>query len=397
MNSFKLSLYNIASRPLSALLTVVMLTLGVALVSVLLQVGSSLDDSFRKNIRGIDMVVGAKGSPLQLILSAIYQIDNPTGNISRSEAQALSRHPMVKQSIELSYGDSYKGRQIVGTSHDYPALYGIQLKEGRLWDKAFEATIGAQIAEEFGLKPGDVFFSAHGSDMEAEVHEEHPFTVVGVFEPSGTVIDRLLLTSLQSIWDVHPPAPGDTLADSRREITALMLQFKSKMGILTLPRYVNKETSMQAALPAIEVNRLFELFGMGIAALRIVAIVIMVLGGISIFVSMLNALKERAYEMALIRSMGASRSQVFGMIILEALILGALGYILGIVLAHLGLWLLSQGAGTKFGIAIDPFVLMPAELWLLAIIALLCILAAIIPAIKTSGMDVSKVISTYAQ
>jgi putative ABC transport system permease protein len=366
-------------------------------VALLLQVGTSLDEGFRKNIRGIDMVVGAKGSPLQLILSAVYQIDNPTGNISRAEAKALARHPMVKRSIELSYGDSYKGRRIIGTSHDYPALYEMQLSAGKLWDKPFEVSVGAQVADEFGLKPGDIFFSAHGDDVNAEEHADHPFTVVGVFAPSGTVIDRLLLTSLQSIWDVHPPAVADSSSKNEREITAMLLQFKSKMGILTVPRYVNKETSMQAALPSIEVNRLFELFGVGLTALRIVALVIMVLGAISIFVSMLTALKERAYEMALIRAMGASRLQVFVMVIFEALLLGLTGYLLGILSAHFGLYFLSQSAGLQFGIAIDPWAMMQEEFWLLLIIALLCIIAAAIPAINTVRMDISKVLSSYAQ
>lgn len=397
MNTLKISFYNVMRKPLSALLTVVMLILGTALVSVLLQVGTSLDEGFRKNIKGIDMVVGAKGSPLGLILSAVYQIDNPTGNISRREAQELSRHRLVENTIELSFGDSYKGRRIVGTSHNYPELYEMKIREGRLWKETFEATIGAQVADEFGLKVGDTFFSAHGSDIEAEVHGEQPFTVAGIFEPSGTVIDRLLLTDQQSVWELHPPSPGDTLAEQNREITAMLVMFKNKMGILTVPRYVNKQTSMQAALPSIEVNRLFELFGLGIAALRVVAIVIMVLGGISIFVSMLNALKERAYEMAIIRSMGALRMQVFGMIIIEAVILGVIGYLFGILLSHAGLYTLSQTAGAEFGIAIDPLHLMPEELWLSGVIVLLCIIAAIIPAVKTVRMDVSKVLSSYAQ
>lgn len=397
MNTLKISFYNLLRKPLSALLTAVMLLLGTALVSVLLQVGTALDEGFRKNIRGIDMVVGAKGSPLGLILSAVYQIDSPTGNISRKEARSLAQNRLVEQTIELSFGDSYKGRRIVGTTHDYPELYDMELREGLLWSGPFEATIGAQVADEFGLKPGDTFYSAHGTDADAELHDDHPFTVKGIFKPSGTVIDRLLLTDQQSIWDLHPPAPGDTLAEQNREITAMLVKFKNKMGILTVPRYVNKETSMQAALPSIEINRLFELFGLGIAALRAVALVIMVLGGISIFVSMLNALKERAYEMALIRSMGARRVQVFNMILAEAVILGLVGYVAGMVLSHAGLWALSATAGAEFGIAIDPWHIMTEEFYLAGAIVLLCALAAVIPALKTIKMDVSKVLSDHAQ
>ncbi len=396
MNILKISLRNLLSKPLNALLTVIMLTMGVALVSMLLLVGEALDEGFKKNIRGIDMVVGAKGSPLQLILAAVYQIDNPTGNISKAEADKLARNPMVASAIQVSFGDSYKGRRIVGTSHDYPKLYGATLRNGKLWDAPFEATIGSQVADEYGLKSGDTFFSAHGTDMEGEAHEEHPFTVVGVFESTGTVVDRLLLTAPESIWYVHD-VPGDTTTVEERNITAILLKFKSKMGMISLPRVVNQQTNMQAALPSIEVNRLFELFGIGISALRIVAISIMLLGGISVFVSMLGTLKERAYEMALIRSMGASRAQVFTMVLGEAVLLGVAGTVFGIVLAHVGLALLNVYADQQFGIAVDIWRVASAE-WILAgITIILCIFAAVLPAIKTIRMDVSKVLSSYAQ
>jgi putative ABC transport system permease protein len=396
MSILKISLRNLLNKPLSALLTVIMLTMGVALVSMLLLVGEALDESFKKNIKGIDMVVGAKGSPLQLILAAVYQIDNPTGNISRAEAQKLARNPMVASAIEVSFGDSYKGRRIVGTSHAYTELYEASLENGKLWEAPFEATIGSTVAEEFGLKTGDTFYSAHGSDMNAEVHEDHPFTVVGVFKPSGTVVDRLLLTSQQSIWDVHGPETDSTaLAD--REITALLVKFKSKMGMISLPRIVNQQTSMQAALPSIEVNRLFELFGIGIATLRIVAIAIMLLGGVSVFVSMLSALKERAYEMALIRSMGASRLQVFTMILTEAVMLGIVGTLLGLLISRSGIAFLNGYANQQFGIAVDIWHLVSAEYILGLVTIIICIFAAIIPAIRIMRLDVSKVLSSYAQ
>lgn len=396
MSILKISLRNLLNKPLSALLTVIMLTMGVALVSMLLLVGEALDESFKKNIKGIDMVVGAKGSPLQLILAAVYQIDNPTGNISRAEAQKLARNPMVASAIEVSFGDSYKGRRIVGTSHAYAELYEASLAHGKLWEAPFEATIGSTVAEEFGLKTGDTFYSAHGSDMNAEVHEDHPFTVVGVFKPSGTVVDRLLLTSQQSIWDVHGPAT-DSTAIADREITALLIKFKNKMGMISLPRIVNQQTSMQAALPSIEVNRLFELFGIGIATMRIVAIAIMLLGGVSVFVSMLSALKERAYEMALIRSMGASRLQVFTMILTEAIMLGIVGTLLGLLISRSGIAFLNGYANQQFGIAVDIWHLVSAEYILGLVTIIICIFAAILPAIRIMRLDVSKVLSSYAQ
>ena len=146
MNILKLSFKNLFKKPLSTFLTLTMLSIGVALASLLVLLGDSLDDGFKKNIQGIDMVVGAKGSPLQLILSAVYQIDNPTGNIPQAEADELADHPLVAETVQVSFGDSFKGRRIVGTSHNYVQWYGGELVEGTLWDGPFKAVFGSQVA-----------------------------------------------------------------------------------------------------------------------------------------------------------------------------------------------------------------------------------------------------------
>jgi putative ABC transport system permease protein len=393
MNLFKLAYSNIVQKPFNAALTVIMLTMGVALAAVLIMGGKSLNDGFKNNIGGIDMVVGAKGSPLQLILSAIYQIDDPTGNIPLSEAQALSKHPLVKETIFLSYGDSYKGRRIIGTTKSYPELYNAQLQSGTYWEIPFEVVLGADVATESGLKVGDEFYSAHGMDENAEVHEDHPFKVVGVLKPSQSVLDKLILTSQESIWDVHGSHGSE---EEEKEITAMLVKFKSKMGIIGLPRYVNGKTSMQAALPAIEVNRLFELFASGLTTLRIIAFSVLVLGALSVFVSMISSLKDRSFEMALIRTMGASRSQVFLMIILEALILGIIGGVLGMLLARIGLIFINSYTAAELGTDIAFWTITGGELLLFGATIALCLIAAAIPAWQTINKDVSNVLSKYA-
>lgn len=395
MNTFKLSFKNIFKKPLSTFLTLTMLTIGVALATLLVLLGDSLDDGFKKNIKGTDMVIGAKGSPLQLILSAVYQIDNPTGNISQAEADKLAKHPLVKESVQLSFGDSYKGRRIVGTSPKYVGWYGAEFEEGQVWSEPFQAVFGSQVFRESGLERGSYFHSAHGMDEEGEAHAHHDFELVGVLKPSGTVLDRLILVSPESIRELHHE---NHLTDStyNAEITAMLLKFRNKMGMLTLPRHVNQKTSMQAALPAIEVNRLFELFGIGIIAFRIVVIAIMVLGALSVFVSMINALNDRAYEMGLIRAMGASRLQVFMMIIYEATILGAIGAALGLLISHIGIFFLNRLIGYQYGIEIDVLTIHLFEIGLFFATIAVCVIAALIPAIRTSRIDVSKVLSEYA-
>lgn len=393
MNLIKISLKNITSKPYPAILTLIMLTMGVALASLLVLVGGALDEGFKKNIRGVDMVVGAKGSPLQLILSAVYQIDNPTGNIPLAEAERVAKNPLVESTIQLSYGDSYKGRRIIGTSTDYLDLYSAELAEGELFQNSFEAVVGSIVAEENGLKPGMEFFSAHGEDEGAEVHADHPFLITGILKPSGSVLDKLILTKPESVWEVHS-YEGDT---SAKDITAMLVKFKNKMGMISLPRMVNKNTSMQAALPAIEVNRLFELFAIGISTLRIVALSVLLLGAVSIFVSMINSLKDRVFELALIRSMGATRAQVFLMILIEALLLSIVGILFGLIVSHAGIFALNDYAGDQFGITISFLKITSGEWIIIGATLVLSLLAALLPALRTINIDVSKVLSTHVK
>ena len=293
-------------------MSLLLFAMGVGIISLLLIMQASLDEGFKKNIKGIDMVVGAKGSPLQLILSSVYHIDNPTGNISQSEANKLKNHPLVAQTIPMAYGDNYKGYKILGTSQDYLELYEAEIGSGRLWEGKFEVVLGAVIADRLQLKMGDEFFSNHGLVGEVNAHEDHAFKVVGILEPSATVLDQLILTGLESIWGVHESHEeghddkdeahedghdhgeehheeahnhseedheeghdhkeeshehdhgeehheeahdhSEEDHEEERDITAMLIKFRSPMGMMQLPRMVNTETSMQAALLAIEVN-----------------------------------------------------------------------------------------------------------------------------------------------
>lgn len=186
-------------------LTLLLLSFGVGIISMMLLLENQLSEKFNKNIKDIDFVLGAKGSPLQLILANVYHIDAPTGNIKVSEAQKIIKNPTVKEAIPLAYGDNYEGWRIVGTTPRYAEFYGVKLKEGKIFETPFEVTVGSYAAKELGLKLGQTFKSNHGLDKEGEEEEGHDqlFTVVGIYEASGTVIDRLILTPVESIWEVH--------------------------------------------------------------------------------------------------------------------------------------------------------------------------------------------------
>jgi putative ABC transport system permease protein len=431
MTILSLAWKNLTNRPLSMLLTLVLFALGVGLTSLLLLLNKQLTDKFEKNLAGVDIVVGAKGSPLQLILANMYHIDAPTGNISLKSAKPFlnPRHPLIKKSVPLSLGDSYKTYRIVGTLHDFLGMYNAELAEGNLWNAPLEVTIGATVAERTGLKIGTKFNSNHGLDEDGGEHEEAAFNVVGILKPTGTVIDQLILTATQSIWAVHKHAEEELSgandkmqmvngkmqnandkmqmanvaaddraalleADSTQQITSLLLQFKMRnVQTLNFQRNLNQNTDMQAATPALEINRLYEMMGVGEKALRALALLIIIVSGLSIFIALFNSLKERQYELALMRVMGAGRGRLFLLIVCEGILLSIMGFAIGITLSHGAMQLLAKYMSDAYRYAFSGWMWLLEEWYLLGGALMIGFLAAIIPAWRAYKQDISKTLS----
>ena len=389
MSLLKIAWANLVSNRLTTFLSVLLLSLGIGTILFVIQVSEQLTDGMSKDIRGIDMVVGAKGSPLQLILSAVYQMDNPTGNIPLAEADKLSRHPLVKSAIPLAYGDSYKGDRIVGTEPGYIEHYAGTFLEGDCWSKDLEVVVGHTVAKELGLSVGDHFHGSHGFDDHGHVHEEDAYHVAGVLKPTGSVIDRLILSNVSSVWQIHE-SHGNEVGDSTsKEITALLVKYKSPMAMMQLPRMVNQRTSMQAALPAIEINRLYSLLGVGFKTIRIIGIVMLIVSAISVFVSLLNSLKERRFELALLRSLGGSPFQISSLIIMESLILCLFGWAAGTLLGKVGFAIASSFTDDEMGISLAMRVFTIEDLALLGLAVSIGLVASILPAVQAYGTNIS--------
>lgn len=408
MNLFKISIANLREKKLNSFLSALLLTLGIGMISLLLLLNKQLDEQFRRNLKGIDMVVGAKGSPLQVILSSIYQIDAPTGNIPLAEVNALRRNPFVKTVIPLSMGDNYQGFRILGTTPKYIEHFNAKLAQGHLYNASMEVTIGSKVARESKLKVGDEFSGSHGLDSEGEKHAEKKYKVTGIFAPSGTVVDQLIITRLSSVWDIHEhgeheggeeghseqsghtdPEPDE----EGKDVTSALIQFRNPMGLMTIPRQINENTSMQAALPSIEINRLFSLLGVGIETLRTLALIIISIAGVSVFISLYNSLKDRKYEMALMLSMGATRSRLFLMLLIEGLSLAVIGFFAGIIAARIGLWVFSKAAEEDFHYSLQKFAILPEEIYLFFGAILIGAVAAALPSLGIYRLNISRTLA----
>ena len=348
------------------------------------------------NLKGIDMVVGAKGSPLQLILSSVYHVDSPTGNISLAEAEKISKNRMVGSSIKLLYGDNYKGYRIVGAEKKFIELYNGIIKEGREWNNPYEVLVGSKVYQKLKINLGDELISSHGLRESGESHDDESFKVVGLLKPSNSVIDQLIITSPQSVWNIHETHDHDDEDEHEhddREITAMLIKFKSPMNIIQFPRQINENTNLQAAVPSYEISRLFKLFGFGIETLSYLAYIIIIVSGFSLFINLFNSMNERKYEMALIRTLGASRFQLSIMIIFESLILTILGFILGLLFSRFGVMFVSSLMEESINYNLSSFKILNEEYWLLLLSVIIGLMASLIPAVQVYKMNISKILA----
>ncbi len=389
-----LAFRNMVSKPLNLLLSLLLLSLSVSLVTFVLQLSQQLGGQLNKNIAPFDMVVGAKGSPLQLVLSSVLHIDVPTGNIRLAEAATIQKHPFVESGIPVSYGDNYKGYRILGTEHEYLERYNAELEAGELYKTSFEVVAGSGVVQKLGLKLGDEIVSSHGlMDDKGDSHDEHPFIIKGILKPSGTVVDQLLITNLESIWEAHDHGEEDQEHEEDKEITSLLVRFKSPLGMVQLPRFINENTSMQAALPGFEVQRLIGLLGSGVQTINGIALAILLVSGLSIFISLLKTIRERKQELALLRTYGLRTRQLLGLALLEGLFLAIIGFVIGWLLGRLGIWGVSIYLQALYGYDLQINGPEVFELLLFVLILILAMVATLLASRSIFKLNVAKTLS----
>ncbi|MEL7296600.1 MAG: ABC transporter permease [Pseudomonadota bacterium] len=530
MSWLRLALANLRLSPLTSAVNVLLMALGTASIVLLLLVGTQLSDTMSKNARGVDLVLGAQGSPVQLVLATVYHADAAPGNIALADARPWMEDRRVDQAIPMSLGDSYTGFRIVGTLPEFADLYAANLADGRWWSDSLEAVIGAAVADATGLGVGDTFESAHGLVEGGHQHADEDYRITGVLERTGTVADRLILTSLESIWAVHGSghqnheheekhdddhqdhdehdhddddrhdgehaddhddhdehdhdeehadnhedhdghehdehdhdkehadehdenhakhdddhedhdghdhgddgehddehaadhddhdaqhaddhedhdghdhgdddehASGDAAYDINtlrydEEVTAVLLTFRSPTAAVSLPRQINAGGSVLAASPVTEVTRLLGLIGVGLDGLRTFAWLLIISAGLSIFAALYGSLRSRRGDIAMLRCLGATRSEVLVALLLEGLLLTALGVVLGFLAGHVTVELLGAWLESARGVSFTGVIWLSAETWLLLSLLIVGIIAALVPAVQAYRTDVAKTLA----
>lgn len=390
MNTLSICLRNLRARPLAALFSLLLLTLGLACITFTLLAGVQVKRMLARDQAGFDLVVGAKGSPLQLVLAGVFHLEPPAGDIPLALVHALRRDPRVASLIPISLADSFRGYRIVGTTPDYLARYGVTFADGEVWKRTMQTVVGAEVARATGMRVHNTFISTHGLGMEGEKHRSSPFRVVGVLAPCACVLDRLILTPVESVWHVHDDSvtgddsERDEKMDAKREITLALIQYASAQAADSLPQAIRDTTVMESASPAAEVAQLVDGAGLIARLLYGVGALLLLTGGLSLFIGQRRALRERRADFALLRMLGAGPLKLASLPLCEALCLGLLASLLGLLAGHL----LAQGLGqvvqARHLLRITGWLWLPAERWLVLLTFGVALAAAWRPALRAS-------------
>lgn len=398
MNFFTLAYSGLFHKPLQTGLSILGVILGISMLTTIYLLSIGISDGLKRNSAGIDVVAGAKGSPLQLILSTIYHTDVPIGNIDMDEYEEIKNNSMVKQAIPIAMGDNYKGFRVIGTTSAYLDLYNSKISDGKLFEKPFEVVAGSSIQ----IDIGDTFAARHGFAANSDdIHDDKLYKVVGKLKPTGSVIDKLFITPLESVQDSHAHDSGDEHhhhdhdeEESSSQITAILIEAKNGAALMNLPRYINQDGHMQAANPSFELAKLSKNFGVGQDVLNALGFSILGLSFLMIFSTLALSLSERRYDMAVFRVLGASPFKLFSTLIAQGVLISGIGTFIGIIAGHIFAYSLVGLLGSFEGIIMkaDLLTFHSMDFSFLAIGCMVGVIAALPAAISAARTDIAKLL-----
>ena len=389
------------ARKMTAILTIISIAAAVLLFVAVENIRQSARTSFERTISDTDVIIGARSSPINLVLYSVFQIGNPTNNVTWDTYKEISRRPDIGWAVPISLGDSHRGFRVVGTTQDFFQHYKyadsqiLDFSQGAPFKELFDVVVGAQVARELGYLRGDKITLSHGLGKASFVHhDDKPFQIVGVLKPTGTPVDRSVLVSLGAIEAIHvgwqngTPTPLSRLVTPERlaqmdltpdSITAIFVGAKSRVQTLKLQRDLNtyKVEPLQAVIPGVALSQLWNIVSVVERALAIISAFVIAVGLIGILTSILTSLNERRREMAILRAMGARGHHVFTLLVSEAALLAFIGSAIGVSLFYASLWFARPVLEARFNISA---LRMWPNLFDLGVIIAITLMAAILGA-----------------
>ena len=374
-----LAFSSLMSRKGSAILTILAVAVSVMLFLSVDKLRTAARTSFENTISGTHLIVGARTSPESLVLFSVFHIGNPSANMTWESFEWLQGREDVDWAVPISLGDSHKGHRVVGTTTDFFARYKyrnetpLTFSEGEAFADLFDVVIGARVAEEQGYKLGDGIILTHGlGDVSFSGHDNLPFRIVGILEPTGTPVDQSVFVSLEAISAIHvgwesgakSPIANMMTPDRVRgmdlethSISAALVGLTDNKRLFLAKRSIDTypQEALLAAIPSQAIASIWKLIGVAERALLAVSGFVILVGLVSILTAIMTSLRERRREMAVLRATGAGPHHVMFLLISESALLAALGSLFGIILTAIGLYVLAPILETRFGLALSDF------------------------------------------
>lgn len=399
---FKLAYKSLLNRKNSVLLTILAMTVSIFVLLGVEHIRYQAKESFASTVSGVDMIVGARTGSLNLLLYSVFRIGAPTNNISWSSFEEISNSPKVKWAIPISLGDSHKGFRVMGTNQDYFEYFSygdkhkLQFEQGKPFNSLFDVVLGSEVAKKLDYVLGEELILAHGmASTSFSLHDDRPFTVVGILAPTGTPVDQTLHISLEGIEAIHidwkhgVKMPGKAISNDKLEelklkpnnITAFMLGLKSRMAIFAVQRDINqyKKEPLTAILPGVALSELWQMMNMLENTLRLISLLVLIAALLGLSAMLLASIRERSHEIQLLRVIGASPFFLFFLIELEALLISFISILLAVIILYASLGLVGDVLAANFGLHINAQFLSENIIYLLMLIIVSTLIAAAIP------------------
>lgn len=395
---------SINNRKFTSLLCVLSIALSVALFLGIERIRNGAREGFTNTISKTDLIIGAKGGPLQLLLYTVFHIGGAVNNIRMSTYEEIKSNRLVEWTIPISLGDTYKGYRVVATDENFFLHYRfrgdkkVELSSGTIPQDTFEVALGSEVAKKFKLKIGDPIILSHGISSEAILsHDSTPFHVTAIINPTQTPIDTGVYISLYGMeamhfgWESGVPDGQAINADRFKkenikvtQLTSFMVKLKSRIAVLKMRREIDQydKEPVMAIIPALALQEMWQTIGYVEQILFLVSLCVLLVGVLSILISLYTSINERRREMAILRSLGASSRHIFALLIYESSFLVLLGCILGVASLYGLLIFVRPWLESNFSVYLEVQPLSKSEWLYLLGIFIAGSFAGLIPAIK---------------
>ena len=401
----KLSVLSLLDRKGSVMLSLLAMTVSVFVLLGVEHVRQQTKDNFSSTVSGVDLIVGARTGSLNLLLYSVFRIGTPTNNIRWQTYQDIANSQQVKWTIPISLGDSHRGYRVLGTTKNYFQHFSyankrkLQFVEGREFDQVFDLVLGSEVADKLGYKLGDKVVLAHGiAATSFSLHDDRPFTVVGVLDATGTPVDQTLHVSLQGIEAIHIDwQQGVKITNSGltqndleqlqlqpKSITAFLLGLNSKIATFQVQRAINQYTPepVMAILPGVALSELWGMMSVLENTLLLVSALIFIAACLGVSAMLLASIRERRREIQLLRIIGAPPYILFLLIQIEALMITLISCFLGAGLLAASLAVLQDYLVAQYGLHIQVNLLTEQSLYLIGAVISASVIVAVIPSLS---------------